>query len=706
MKKYLMTGIAALAIGGTFTSCGPDMSSYSGNPTEQVVQNYENKFVQAFGEPAPNQTWGFGSSTVVGIRGMTRASDDYDGYKGSLQPMESYQDPNDGWKWKTRPLPFPSDCDASNFDPDLTGVKSYKEIADAANQGGGFATGICYIDENHTGKIHIWGGSTRAKLYFKAGTYDFTNETFGLCADADLYLLSGATVTLNNAAASTAKFDVYIAPGAKLIANGQDGYKADVDAHLYNHGTIECTRFEVNGTGSLYNVGALKVPSGDVYIANSTSRIVNDGTINAASTHVEGSGALQNNAEWNVTGNTIVSCTNGAWVNNGHWTTQNYGYTAGSVNVINNCFLEVTEDFDINTSQNSTASFKIDTGGGVLTKNFNGGKVISDPNSVSGPYKIIMGNKSVFKVTETATLEGGNKGWGFFGPTDGEYAVFQAKNVVRAAGLENTQGAVTYSGNLYVSAETHFAQGHDGQDSDGHYFINELGGFSVNTNIYASGFKAGTPDITIPTTPCNPGFPAGGSDDKESIRVIGEDLTVNDANSDFDFNDIVFDVIRNKTTGKVSVKFLAAGGELPIYIGPDDNSAWELHGLFADKEKEVAEKEGKTARNITTKTMMNTAKDKQNGNVIRDAYKCPEKELPDSWWDGDNIQDIANSIEIRVQKSGTLFILKAPEGKAPSKIAVDTDYDWCGERDNINTIYGKFNDYVKHNSYAWNEWYK
>ena len=61
MKKYLMTGIAALAIGGTFTSCGPDMSSYSGNPTEQVVQNYENKFVQAFGEPAPNQTWGFGS---------------------------------------------------------------------------------------------------------------------------------------------------------------------------------------------------------------------------------------------------------------------------------------------------------------------------------------------------------------------------------------------------------------------------------------------------------------------------------------------------------------------------------------------------------------------------------------------------------------------------------------------------------------------
>ena len=31
MKKYLMTGIAALAMGGMFTSCGPDMSSYGGN---------------------------------------------------------------------------------------------------------------------------------------------------------------------------------------------------------------------------------------------------------------------------------------------------------------------------------------------------------------------------------------------------------------------------------------------------------------------------------------------------------------------------------------------------------------------------------------------------------------------------------------------------------------------------------------------------
>ena len=700
MKKYLMTGIAALAMGGLFTSCGPDMSVYNGDGTKAVVDKYEQAFVSAYGEPAANQTWGFGSSTVVGTRGMTRASDDYDGYKGSLQPMESYQDPSDGWAWKTRPLPFPSDCDASNFDPDLTGVKSYKEIADAANQGGGFATGICYIDENHTGKIHIWGGSTRAKLYFKAGNYDFTNETFIVEANADLYLLSGATLTLSDEAAKTAKFDVYIAPGAKLIANGPNGFKADVDAHIYNHGTIECSRFEVNNTSFLYNVGAL-TSSGDVYIANSISRVVNDGTINAASTHVEGSGALQNNAEWNVTGNTIVSCTNGGWVNNGHWKTQNYGYTAGSENVINNCFLEVTEDFDINTSQNSAVSFKIDTGCGVLTKNFNGGKVITDPNSVSGPYKIVMGNESVFKVTGTATLDGGNKGWGFFGPADGKYAVFQAKDVKR--GRDHSQGMVTYGGNLYVSAETHFTN--DDQYNPSIYFEAP---FTIS-NIYAAGdnnFSNGNPDITIPTTPCNPGFGNSGSEGgegggetvkpvTESIRVIAEDLSAEDR-SDFDFNDVVFDVFWTHTPGNddkrtqsVKLKIYAAGGELPLFIGYADNPEWEIHTLLEAVNPN---------RGITTKTMMNTYENQHH------AYNYREVDLPNDAWEGSEIGPIAKSINIYVRKSGNTYLLTAEKGEAACKIAVLQSFDpWCDEWEDINKRH-QFSKYVT-GELGDDEWY-
>ena len=664
-----MTGIAALAICAAFTSCSKDIEPISQNDLDQfeiqkIKANYEQVFIKTFGQPAANHDWGFSNTA-------TRALGDYK-TKGSM----------------TTSFTFPSDCDASKFTPNLDGVKSYKEIADAANQGGGFATGVCYIDESHTGKVHIWGqwGGDRAILYFKAGTYDFTNETFDLCADADLYLLEGATLTLNNTAASTAKFDVYIAKGATLIANGQNGFRADVDAHVYNHGTITCSRFEVNGTSFLYNVGTLN-SSGDVYIANSTSRIVNDGDVQSASVNVEGSGGLQNNAEWTVSGNTIVSCTDGGWINNGHWITQNYGYTAGSENVINNCFLEVTNDFDMNiSSSNTNAAFRIDTGGGVLTQNFNGGKVITDASSVSGPYKIVMGQSAVFKVTGTATLEGGNPGWGFFGPADGKYAVFQAKNVVRNEGLKNTQGAVTYSGNLYVSAETHFAQGHDGMDAEGHYFINEWNGFSVNTNIYAAGFKPGKPSVTIQRTNCCPGFDGGG-DDPADIRIIAEDLSVGDGDEDFDFNDVVIDVYYG-AKGYAKAKILAAGGTLDLKV--DGN---EVHNEFSKANNNV---------NCAGK-MINTNGTKSADANVRsnslDDLTEPVITLSEAVSTPAQARD---NIKIEVYKNGQWIELDAVIGKVASKVRVGTDYQWKNERQYVGEGFKAF----VAGQVGYTDWYK
>jgi hypothetical protein len=669
MKKYLMTGMAALAICAAFTSCSKDTDVYNQNIEDQkkqdaleknmekVNEQYAAAFVNAFGQVGSNVDWGFGSA-----KANTRVLGDYDSYKGSLEPVN---------------VSFPEDADASNFNPDLTNVLSYddycKTLGNANWTPDEFAYGVVYIDKVQ--KIHIWGEyGKRAKLYIKAGEYDFTNETFDLCADADLYLLDGAIVTLNNTAANTAKFDVYIAPGAKLIANGENGYRADVDAHVFNHGTIECTRFEVNGTSFLYNVGTLNVPEGDVYIANSTSRIVNDGTINAASTHVEGSGALQNNAEWTVTGNTVVNCNVGGWVNNGHWTTQNYHYTAGSNNVINNCFLKVTNEFNINMSSASAENgFKIDSNGGVETKTFNGGKAGDDPNSKSGPYKVIMGHKSLFKVTGTATLEGGNKGWGFFGPADGDYAVFQAKDVKRAAGLENTQGAVTYGGSLYVSAETHFAQGHDGQDADGHYFISEVGGFSVNTNIYAAGFKTGKPTITIEETPCNPGF--NGDDDKPTYRVIAEDLNATEK-SDFDFNDVVFDVEPNEAGTAAKIVVRAAGGIYKLTV-----AGYEVHAAFGENVKDDG-----LYPMINTKPwdpeVKATLIESYSGDFSSDAA----------------IRNTIKNIVIKVYKPGfeeNGIELSAQTGKPACKILVDQTFEVVTERTGIADKNTNFHKYVQ-----------
>ena len=61
MKKYLMTVMAAVALGGLFSGCGNDVDLSGGSTAEfNIVQNYENAFITRFGQPAATQTWGFG----------------------------------------------------------------------------------------------------------------------------------------------------------------------------------------------------------------------------------------------------------------------------------------------------------------------------------------------------------------------------------------------------------------------------------------------------------------------------------------------------------------------------------------------------------------------------------------------------------------------------------------------------------------------
>lgn len=67
MRKYLMTGMAALAICAAFTSCSKETNVYNPDQPKQDIQaTYEQNFIKVFGQPAANQDWGFGS--VAGTR--------------------------------------------------------------------------------------------------------------------------------------------------------------------------------------------------------------------------------------------------------------------------------------------------------------------------------------------------------------------------------------------------------------------------------------------------------------------------------------------------------------------------------------------------------------------------------------------------------------------------------------------------------------
>ena len=653
-SSFCIIAIATTMLGAMlFSSCSHDDFYYSEDKVEQIAnEKYAAAFEKAFGKVGPNVDWGF-SSNSANTRAFTRAGEDrvnYASSRGNMQPS----------------INFPEDLGADDFTiPEGTQpMPNY--------QGG---AGPYYIDETTE---QVWSWSSQCVIYVK-GNVDLTDKKFELNINTKIYLTKNSSLKLGSYAAEGLNVSFYIAKDATLEVPGH----IKVQTYpVYNHGTIKVGSYETTSGSILYNVGKLET-EGSVKLDSPNDRIVNDGTIKCASITIE-TGAIQNNYEWTVTGTTKVESPNSGWVNNGKWKTAYYAYIGGSVNVINNCFLWVTEDFEMNISSDTTEgekAFKMDSGCGVLTKNFYGGRD-SSTGAISGPFKIVMGQNSVFKVEETAVLESGRSSiedvndtyeFGFFGPSTGGYAVFQAKNIVREESIKNTWGAVTYGGNLYVSAETHFAQGNDGLDS--HPYIIENPGFSTNTNIYAAGFKPGKPSITIEETACCPGFKGG----DPLYRVIAEDLSADQA-GDFDFNDVVFDVVKYEG-GKTTLRLQACGGTLPLKIGSTNGiGGVEVHSLY-----------GESAPDATTGLykMWNTSPTLNSHDPvdfeIDGQYTSPGQLL---------------ALRIEVHKEGTWMLLTATKGVAACKILVDDRFPIVPERTGIANKFGNFTKYVQGD---WNE---
>ena len=642
------------------SSCSHEDYFYSEEKAEQTINDkYAAAFEKAFGKVGPNVDWGF-SSKSSSTRSFTRAVGTYAQYKGNLQPKIS----------------FPSDCDASNF---LKESEIPTNASAMPNSQGG--VGPYYVDPNTT-QVDSW--SSQCVIYVK-GNVDLSNKTFSLNSGAKVYLTEGSTLKLGSYAAEGLNVSFYIAKDATLET---DGLLKIQTYPVYNHGTIKAESYEITSSSILYNVGKLETTgktagTGNVIVNANNDRIVNDGTIDCSEVIIH-AGAVQNNAEWNVSGNTHINSNNSGWVNNGHWTTGNYAYIGGSENVINNCFLEVENDFEMNISS-ETGAFKIDGGGGVLTKNFYGGRD-SSTGAISGPFRIDMGANAVFVVSETAQFESGrgdDEGFGIFGVSSVAPAVFQAKDIVRDATLQaqRSHGAVTYGGNLYVSAETHFAQGYDGE-GDGSVaakpFIYVKDGFTIADNIYAAGFKSGKPNINIPESPCSPGFKGG----DPLYRVIAEDLSAAEA-GDFDFNDVVFDVVKAES-GVTTLKLICAGGVLPLRVrGANQAEGTEIHSLF-----------GETTPNEKGEyKMYNTGLSPKMPEVeftVEGTYTTPGQ---------------IKNIIIEVQKDGVWMPLNATTGEPACKILVDDTFTPVPERKNIANEYKKFTNYVQ-GSFVNDFWWK
>ena len=149
-------------------------------------------------------------------------------------------------------------------------------------------------------------------------------------------------------------------------------------------------------------------------------------------------------------------------------------------------------------------------------------------------------------------------------------------------------------------------------------------------------------------------------------RIVAEDLTVGE-NSDFDFNDVVFDVFCDGST--TTIRLRAAGGELPLYV-----AGHEVHKEFGYN---------------SSYPIINTGWD---GTIDY------EKRYVDFTISGVyNTRALANTIRVYVTKRGEDkelkdILLTAQEGKVASKICVGRDYEWCSERLDIDKKFRKGDD--------------
>ena len=180
-------------------------------------------------------------------------------------------------------------------------------------------------------------------------------------------------------------------------------------------------------------------------------------------------------------------------------------------------------------------------------------------------------------------------------------------------------------------------------------------------------------------------------------RVIAEDLGTAEA-TDFDYNDVVFDVVWDDAEGTgTTITLKAAGGTLPLWlvifdenatnIPSDYNAESDPRGIISWK-KEVHEwfDEGTTDKTITTQTMVNTG--------LVEGTAAPEHF-------GKAIY--ADQVRIFVYKEGW-YEITAPTGKPAQKLATGTDFKWLGERVPITgqTYYGNFLEYI-HKADIWGE---
>lgn len=552
MKKYLMTGMAALAMCAAFTSCSKD-TDFSDVREQNSQVNYETAFVSKYGQIASNQDWGFGQFRYKGANArVTRTADP----RGNMWASEG---------WKVPPV-------ISTAQKNI--VRQYFQQVKP----------IGYNDPQWS---NFWiqqvykGGSNAG-----TGSGSLTTETY--------------TIGNGDAVVGGDHMD-------HLCSKSQAG----VEDHVNNFNNSDNNTWE-----------------GRMLMINSSTYSFGYINSNATAIHYD-KAALVNwrvIAQWAVD-NKLESSVESSVLNDG-WNRSYMGF-----------------DWEQALPEYCYSRTVVTEGGWTSPDNYEPGATYENGFKVKSityntfefegkEYKFLSANANQYAYDESEPTYGGKK----------NYSDKPSDAIIRDL---LSKGYLPYSDTLkdWIKLST----GADGYYSDWIVTLTEA-------------------------TKTEGGDPTEPGDGDVDVRVLAEDLDVTENYSnqtyrgDFDFNDVVFDVVYD-FKGDTWIILRAAGGTWPIFVDGND-----VHAAFGE------------ASNVMINTQASGGKDGKAAVKIN---------LHKSYTD-------ANNIPVTVTlPSGETRTLTAGVGLAPHKLAVDPDFTWMRERRSIEEEHPNFSNWVKDPETKW-----
>ena len=622
MKKYLMTVMAAVALGGMFTGCTKDADLSGGQNSAEfnIVQNYENAFITRFGQPHPNQTWGFGESVAnartrgVFSNGNEWAANDRDDCRYKVPPALDEPQMN------IVRIYFQNKPNPDYEDPHWTEY---------------------FIQQVYKGGVDATKIGPNSPEKYKAA--DGQTDIIGSDHMDHLAAIDGEFVDHNN-----------------NFNHGDCGVYGNVLNYKGNLTTVEET-YPVNSGDDKRHADKINL------MTNSTTASFGYYNSNSSVRRTEYTGLV-------------------SWRTIKDWADKN-GYV-GQADCLDDGWNRSFMGFD----------FEMMVGPEIYAKNGDGSiKYLTYGDLPDSQY-----------AWDGVSTYGGSRPAASDFVTDSEgnkIPVLDARTNMYAG----TNGDIDQNQLITShSCLSGYQYNQETQQNDLPYYQNQN---CLNTKVLfdkvdagyclvdgSKGCKwvkiGGTADgyysdwiVTLteaqkydkPNPPVNPS-----SDPTIVCRIIVEDLTVGE-NSDFDFNDVVFDVCKNGT-----LIIRAIGGELPIYIGAE--GANEVHAVCSVTL-------GDTNKGANSHMMMRNTGWSSSGSKTNVAIDYNADLGHINLGGTFNSKEDAKNIGIWVHKNGTNIRLQAPVGKVASMICVGQDYKWCAERQDIDDKYHKdgvklFHQYV------------